>query len=230
MPRKPSKGQELLSQEQADHYDRYRVLTSEIEALHAQSIVQRAGYWLAIWEIHNEKLWRTAFPSQEEWVKSLCNETYGPARALLFKIMARFDGLAQHGLDRSEIAFVIGTGKTAIIHDLDKLFLKRGRGKWELRPEVAAKLEEEGSTVRDKVLEIAALGAGQARQGVSDLSGERRIFCAEQAWHGGVGLFKLVETGGEEQNYVYDVAVLGYQPLSTIAVDYITKGLDRSTL
>ncbi len=230
MARKLSRGQKLLSQEQAEHYARYRALTNEIEAVHAQMIERTARYWLAIWEIHHDKLWRVAYPIQEAWVRSLCAESFGPTRALLFKIMTRFDVLAAHGLDRSEIAFAIGSGKTAIVHDFDKLFLRQGRGKWIIRPDVQARLNEEGSSVRDKVLEIAALGAGEARTAVSDLANERRVFCAELLWQEGRALAKLVETGGEEQNTVYDVVVLAHQPLSAVAIDYITKGLDRSTL
>ena len=200
----------VLTPEASKRLRRYNELDSRMKADNAVIMAKTASYWAAAYEIYADRLWEATgnYREQDEWVEEMSKQKHGPSAAHFYSVMRFVDGSLQNGLNLDEVLFAIGTGTTAIHYDVPSQFFKRvGRRRYELSPEIQEVLQREGSSLRDKVMEISTQSASDGRLTVSDTKGNRRVFCTDRAWRGKTLLVSVVETGGTEATVSHDLRV-----------------------
>lgn len=195
----------VLTRRELTRLERFQACDDRITAAYAKTIMDTAEYWWAMWEIWRDDLWDEKFDTREQWIGSLCSEPRGPSRTQLSQVMSVMERLLVNGLTESETRFAIGTHKTAIIHDIDRLFVRQGKNRWEISPQVRQTMEERGLTFAEVVMNLSALGAGEARAAVADLEGKRRVYPFDADWIEGVFRVTLVETGGNLPDLRWDI-------------------------
>lgn len=162
-------------------------------------------YWWALYKIYSEKLWVAGFESLDDWLGDLSRQSWGPSRASFFSRMKAIKTWFDLGLSEEEVRTLLGNPKVAIEYDVRRWFAPGGS---EILPEVRARIEAEGKTPAQVIIEAGELGPSEARKrirafldrdeiypvGECDMSDDelRMRFVYETAKSGVVGDYEIV--------------------------------------
>jgi len=162
-------------------------------------------YWGAVYEIYRDRLWDAEYESQADWIGSFSVEPFGPSRSMLMQVMQTFDALTQNGLTLPQARDAVGSGKTAILHDLSRLFNRVGRRTFSLKASVRRQMK--GRSLAQVVDDLSQMGDGAARAEVGSFLGQHQVFCIDRVWSGRSLLIRLAEKNANGRNYYYDVVI-----------------------
>jgi hypothetical protein len=175
--------------------DQFKKHIEIAEAAHGAASTHLGNYWWALYQIWGKEEWRAKYESLDEFVGTLATEGWGPSRSAFFARMKHISRWRSLGFKPSEVRGLLGNPRVAIEGDLDNLF-ERGAKEPTLLPEVVARLEEQGETLKDVIKRAATLGPGEARKAVREYAPQAQIYFMTNTFR----------HDGDEECYVMEIA------------------------
>jgi len=171
--------QTIISPELSAAYDE---AMAEVEASHGEASDALSRYWWNLYRIKRDNLWRAKYEDGRfaDWLDDIHREPFGPSKSDFYMVCGTVERFMRGGMTEEEVRGKLGFLNTALKGDLAKLFDKKGKG--DLLPEVAKQLQEEGITFKELVEDLTAIGPGEARARVSQLTDQETIYALEDDW------------------------------------------------
>lgn len=150
----------LVSSETIRLYEKYSM---EAEAAYKLLEAGLSRYWWSLYEIYSKRLWEAYFETLDDWIGDMARQAWGPSRSAFFSRMGAIQTWFRLGLGEEEVKVLLGSPKVAIEHDIRKWLYKEDN---EVRvlPEVAERIEAEGKTPAQVIMEANDLGPAEARK------------------------------------------------------------------
>lgn len=205
---------DVVSATEVRKYERYKELEIVVQSEYAKAVGATGRYWMALHEMWRNRLWeaRRNFKSQDEWIGSMKGSMYGPSRTQFLQVMKVVELMLGQGMSRPEAEFAIGTNRAAIVYDINKWFDRSGKKTYTLKPDVAARLENDGTTFGESVMQLASLSAPEARDMVSITSGQKQTYIHAAAWIDDVYAAQVVVRENDGRIRTIDIQVTLSKP------------------